>query len=77
MIRAWRRSQVATGCRRLLVVALIAQALLPAAFAADDPLVDLLDGEMKRYMASMAAGDPPAYFLSYRVADIHNQVVSA
>ncbi|MEM6938151.1 MAG: metallopeptidase TldD-related protein, partial [Pseudomonadota bacterium] len=77
MIMARRRSRVGMGCRRLLVLALIAQALLPAAFAADDPLVDLLDGELKRYMTSMAAGDPPAYFLSYRVADIQNQVVSA
>lgn len=45
--------------------------------AENAPLLDLLEGELTRYMAEMAAGDPPAYFLAYRVADIESNSLSA
>ncbi len=45
--------------------------------ADDTPLLDLLEGELTRYMQTLSAGDPAGYFLAYRVADITSHSLSA
>ncbi|MFK7956277.1 MAG: TldD/PmbA family protein [Lysobacterales bacterium] len=64
---------------RLSVTVLLLALCTPGVVSAADetPLLDLLDGELKRYMTTLAAGDPEGYFLAYRVADITSHSLSA
>ena len=54
----------------LLGVAL-ALAALPGLAQAQDPLLNILEQEVKREMQVLGKQEPPAYYLSYRVAEVH------
>ena len=62
---------------RLLVVLLIGIVVTIKVHAQEDPMMDILESELRREMSEFSKAKQPPYYLSYRLDESHTGVVSS